>query len=288
MIIKNLVSVIIPTFNSKPELLTKTIQSVLDQTYSEIEVIVVDDYSKDPFSGVDKHLNESNITWLKSDQNNGVAKARNIGIEKSKGEYIAFLDSYDWWEPTKLQNQLDLLTKKDVSYGLVYSSTCIHYPDKTIRAHAKVEGEVHRDLMVTQPLTGSASSVLSRKSCIDEVGMFYDELDIPEDREFWLRLCLKYKVLRDESFNVHLLVLPGSRSADPKKKAITYLRFLEMYEDQVRKEKLWNKALSGYYYELAFKYKKIDKPVLFLVNLIRSFLLDRTFLLKDIKNKLYH
>ena len=99
------VSVIIPTYN-RVELLPRAIQSVLNQTYKSYELIVVDDGSDDDT----ENLMRSKFPWVKYYQieNNGVSRARNFGVEKAVGKYIAFLDSDDEWLPKKLERQMDL------------------------------------------------------------------------------------------------------------------------------------------------------------------------------------
>src|SRR4030042_4827818 len=102
------VSVIIPTYN-RGNLVLESIQSVFAQTFSDYEIIVIDDGSTDNTREV-LHPYLSKLTYI-YEKNSGQSFARNIGILASKGEYIAFLDSDDLWEPEKLETQVKLLDK---------------------------------------------------------------------------------------------------------------------------------------------------------------------------------
>jgi glycosyltransferase involved in cell wall biosynthesis len=113
------VSVIIPSYNRKP-LVSRAIDSVLQQTFRDFEIIVVDDASTD---GTGEDLTQNygkEIIYRYLPQNCGVAEARNEGIKAAKGSFIAFLDSDDLWYPKKLKSQMDLFNADD-SLGLVYS-----------------------------------------------------------------------------------------------------------------------------------------------------------------------
>ena len=115
------ISVIIPTHN-RVDLLGRAIRSVQNQTYKNIEIIIVSDGSTD---GTDEFVNklkytDNRIQFYEYKPSKGSNVARNLGIEKSKGEYIAFLDDDDEWLPTKLEKQLEVF-QKDYRIGLVYT-----------------------------------------------------------------------------------------------------------------------------------------------------------------------
>lgn len=116
-----IVSVIIPVYNSETYI-ADTIQSVLDQTYSNIEIVVIDDCSKDNSRKIVEGLCEvhPNIVYHCQKKNQGVAVARNTGLKIAKGRYVAFLDSDDIWKKEKLEKQLKLMRKKRA--GFVFSA----------------------------------------------------------------------------------------------------------------------------------------------------------------------
>ena len=117
-----LVSVIIPTYNGS-RFIRETIQSVLDQTYNNLEIMVVDDGSTDDTSLIVKSITDQRITYIQQ-KNAGVSPARNHGITVSKGDYIAFLDHDDVWLPCKLEKQLSLF-EQNPKVALIYSDAFI-------------------------------------------------------------------------------------------------------------------------------------------------------------------
>ena len=113
------VSIILPTYN-RGTIINKSILSVLEQSYINWELIVVDDGSVDDTEKIINNFEDSRIKYFKTKSNNGVSKARNIGIKMAKYNYIAFQDSDDQWKKDKLQKQVDYL-ESHPEYGMVYS-----------------------------------------------------------------------------------------------------------------------------------------------------------------------
>lgn len=111
---KNLVSIITPMYNAE-RFVEKTIKSVLNQTYSNWEMLIVDDCSTDNSANIVKSYaqRDSRIKYLKSDSNKGVSNARNIALANAKGQYIAFLDSDDMWHESKLEKQVSFMKKNN-------------------------------------------------------------------------------------------------------------------------------------------------------------------------------
>ena len=103
-----LVSVIMPAYNSR-NTLADSIQSVVDQTFSDWELLIIDDCSKESMEDIADSFQDSRIRYVRLLSNRGVAKARNAGIAEARGRYIAFLDSDDLWLPKKLERQLDFM-----------------------------------------------------------------------------------------------------------------------------------------------------------------------------------
>ncbi|MCR1808488.1 glycosyltransferase family 2 protein [Stenotrophomonas geniculata] len=112
---KQLVSVVIPLYNTE-KYIEETMQSILDQTYKNIEIVIVDDGSKDQSPSIVKNLAEKYLGQVKyvHQKNQGVSVARNTGIENASGEYIAFLDSDDLWHPTKIEKQVESMHKNEM------------------------------------------------------------------------------------------------------------------------------------------------------------------------------
>ena len=116
---RSLVSTIIPTHN-RSKMLNRSINSVLNQTYSAIECIVIDDGSTDNTVDVIETQKDDRLIYVSHKSNRGASAARNTGIRHSNGEYISFLDDDDEWLPTKLEKQVELLTNLPNKIGMVY------------------------------------------------------------------------------------------------------------------------------------------------------------------------
>ena len=186
------VSVIIPTFN-RFNLISRAIDSVLNQTIKPFEIIVVDDGSSDNTSTFIKR-NYKSVKLIK--QNNlGVSKARNVGIKNSSGDWIALLDSDDEWKKNKLEVQIKSLLEYD------YYSVC-HTNEIWIRngirvnqkkRHQKYGGDIFDKCLDICRI--SPSSIIFKKNIINEVGWFDEGLSICEDYDLWLRITANYKIL---------------------------------------------------------------------------------------------
>lgn len=111
-----LVSIIMPVYNSE-KFLDTAIQSVLDQTYSEWELIVINDASTDKSKEKLEKYTDQRIKVIENKENLGIAKSRNKGITLANGDYISFLDSDDWWLPEKLVQQLQLMKNKSIDFS---------------------------------------------------------------------------------------------------------------------------------------------------------------------------
>lgn len=116
---KDLVSVIIPMYNAE-KYIEDTIESVINQTYKNLEIIVVDDNSSDNSSLIIEKLKkiDTRIVYIKLNENKGVANARNTGINISNGRFIAFVDSDDMWKKDKVEKQLEFMKSKNMHLHL--------------------------------------------------------------------------------------------------------------------------------------------------------------------------
>ncbi len=177
----SLVSVIIPTFN-RAHVLPRAIESVLSQTYKNIELIVVDDGSSD-----DTKLLSVGARYFYQ-ENKGVSAARNLGIEKARGEYIAFLDSDDKWHPEKIQKQISFF-KKNTHLNLVHTN------EVWIRNGVKVNPpkKYKKDggdqfLRCLNLCVISPSTVMVKATIFDRFGAFREDYPVCEDFDLWLKI----------------------------------------------------------------------------------------------------
>lgn len=191
------ISVIIPTLN-RVKWLGQAIQSVLDQTCPVFEIIVVDDGSSDGTGLMIRDKFSDRINYLYQ-ENRGVSHARNIGIQNSSGNWIAFLDSDDQWLPEKLQTQIAAL-EKNPGYRFCHTNEIWIRNGKRVNPmskHDKSGGFIYRKCLPLCVI--SPSSALMRRDVFGELGVFDETLPACEDYDFWLRYCSRYPVLYVES-----------------------------------------------------------------------------------------
>lgn len=209
---EELVSVIIPTYN-RGYIIERAIASVQNQTYSEIEILIVDDGSTDNTQDLISKISDNRIRYIKNPKNCGVSHTRNLGIAASKGKYIAFQDSDDIWKPEKLQKQMERITKED--YGMVYCSferefqdgTVVYYPPKEIPIQEK-QGDIFQSLLRKNLI--STQTMLIKKEVLNQVGYFNEGMSNLEDYELALRIAKHFKIGIVEEPLVYLHTLPDS------------------------------------------------------------------------------
>ncbi len=217
----SLVSVIIPAYNAE-DFIGKTLESVIAQTYRNLEILVIDDGSGDRTASiVEEYIQKDSRIQLFHQTNAGVAAARNLGIEKSKGEFIAPIDADDIWYPQNIEKQVQCLVCASEEVGLVYSwSVDIDEEDKptgTIRA-SRIQGQVYTTLLLHY-FVGNASSVLIRRNCLEKLGLYNTTLKQKggqgvEDWEICLRIAERYEFRVVPEFLVGYRQLPNSMSKD--------------------------------------------------------------------------
>jgi glycosyltransferase involved in cell wall biosynthesis len=191
-----LVSVVIPAFNAG-QVLGRTLRSVSAQTYSRLEVLVVDDGSQDGTAGVvlDAAARDQRIRLIRQ-ENMGVAAARNKGIEACRGDLIAPLDADDIWVPEKLEKQVAVFRVSPPSVGLVYARSVPVFDGRwalTPSSPDSPEGTVYLPLVHSNFLA-NASTPLIRRECLTQVGLYdasYRDQDAQgcEDWDLYLRIA---------------------------------------------------------------------------------------------------
>lgn len=216
-----LVSVIIPAYNAEG-FIEKTLLSVLSQTYDNIEVVVVDDGSRDRTAEIVKSFAQQDRRIIFLQQSNaGVAAARNLAIEKSSGEYIAPIDADDIWYPQNLEKQVQCMLNSESSVGLVYSwSLDIDREDLLTGGfyNSTIEGEVYKPL-IYKYFIGNASSSLIRRVCLEKVGGYNCQLKAEnaqgcEDWDLYLRIAEYYQFKVVPEFLVGYRQITSSMSSN--------------------------------------------------------------------------
>ena len=186
------ISVIIPTYNRK-NTLPRAVESVLNQTYKPIEIIVVDDGSTD---GTKEWFSEMYpLVHYTYQVNSGVSSARNTGINSARGNWIALLDSDDEWLPDKLELQVKLLQNNAELRFCHTNEIWIRNGVRInqMKKHQKYGGNIFNKCLDICRI--SPSSSLFHTSVIKDVGLFDESLNVCEDYDLWLRITAKYPVL---------------------------------------------------------------------------------------------
>lgn len=194
-----LVSVIIPTYGGA-EFLPRAVDSVLSQTYQNIEIIIVDDnglgtcVQKKTVSVIEPYLKNPKIHYLVHDTNKNGSAARNTGVKNANGDFIALLDDDDYFYPENIENHMKAWAQLDDSYGLTYCDVEIHNPDGSIKFSRRTFCGQNLYLLLMHKLVIGSSTMVVRKKVWDELGGFDESFRRHQDFEFSARLMSKYKV----------------------------------------------------------------------------------------------
>lgn len=220
-----LVSVIIPAYNAE-RFIAKTLESVINQTYKNIEVLVVDDGSSDRTAEiVIQIVHVDSRVRLLYQPNSGVAAARNLAIQHAKGEFIAPIDADDIWHPSNIEKQLNCMLQLGLQVGVVYAWSLDidekNLPTGKYRA-SLIQGKVNKTL-ICHYFLGNGSCSLIRRSCLEKIGKYNADLKGCEDWDLYLRISEYYefrvipeflvgyrKTLNSLSFNFEIMLASHS------------------------------------------------------------------------------
>lgn len=257
------VSVIVPTYNSSATI-EATLQSVFNQTFRNLEIIAVDDGSVDDTRQILERLSASEPRLsVVCQRNQGVAIARNTGINSAEGAYLAFLDSDDLWHPTKLEKQVAALEQSSTDVGMVYCwSRLIDEEDAVIASVTplQMKGWVFNQHVYINPL-GNGSGLLVRKEVVKSVGGFEDILRAEkiggaEDLLFQLRIAANWKAWLVPEYLVGYRMTQSNFSADKERMYRSIVRSIDLASEDAspfpHKAARWSKAaflfdLVGYH-----------------------------------------
>lgn len=188
------VSAILPTYN-RADSFTRAVNSILAQTFTDFELILIDDASTDNTQEMASQLDDSRIKYIRHDINKGGSAARNSGLKMASGKYIAFLDDDDLWIEKKLEIQVKKFEEVKDNVGLIYSGAEVFEPDgKTVyRTHIPyIKGDVKNLLLLGSLLCG-IHTVLIKKECFEKVGFFDESLKSCQDWDMWKRIADYYE-----------------------------------------------------------------------------------------------
>ena len=248
-------SVVIPTYNHEA-FLEKAVKSVLNQTFSDYEIIIIDNYSDDNTENLIKNLNNKNIKFIKNRNHGILAKSRNIGIEQSKSEWIAFLDSDDIWWQDRLKVLFDFIKKHNNYDAICTNEQWVNKTNnkKRVSKYGPYKNNFYKILLKYGNCISTSASVVRKKYLFDNKIFFSEEKDFApyEDYDFWMRIAKnngKFKFL-SEVLGEHLF---HRESWGEKNKSILKKSTLSILKHHVfnvqnftnRKKNLWSHVECG-------------------------------------------
>lgn len=243
-----MISVIIPLYN-KVHTIARTLETVFQQTYTDYEIVIVDDGSTDGSADVVRSIDDSRIRLI-SQANAGVSAARNRGIEEAQGEFVAFLDADDEWKPDYLETMMQLVEKYpqcDVFATNYELQNCMGKVSSTIIRRLPFEGNdgilsnYFEVACQSSPLLFT-SAITVRRTAIQSIGGFPLGIKSGEDLLTWARLAIKYHIAYSKKVLAIFLFDEGVFNEDqrkrvPEEKDIVGLELKELYRQ--------NKSITG-------------------------------------------
>ncbi|MDQ6763316.1 MAG: glycosyltransferase family 2 protein, partial [Bacteroidota bacterium] len=190
-----LISVVITTYNYA-SYLPRAIDSVRQQTYSNIEIIVIDDGSTDDTKSV---INENPFVRYYYQENNGISSARNAGIRQAKGKYLLFLDADDWLEPDAIENNFEVIRDKPQIAFVSGNYYLLHVESGRIENVAVSVNKSHYARLLESNYIGMLGAVLFQKWVLEEV-QFDERLQACEDYDLYLTIARKYPLIHHRKF----------------------------------------------------------------------------------------
>ena len=276
-----LVSIIIPAFNYE-RYVGRAIESALAQDHTPIEIVVVDDGSTDATAAAARAYESRGVRVI-SQPNQGLAAARNTGIQNSSGELLFFLDADDFLDGDAISRLYSVLTSLNETYGMV---ACL---PRVIEVREGVEHEValpeepaelQQEILWRQLVFGTRfpCTVLIRRTVFDRCGLFdpaYHRLGC-EDRDMWLRVAAHFRILLLRQRLVSLLFHGGNMSGDPVRQLAGMRRCLDKAKAQALPPPdrlFWRRAESSFQFSACVLWESVGQRGLALRHLLRSLLI---------------
>lgn len=249
---KPLVSVIIPTYK-RSDSLCRTIDSVLAQTYPNIEIIVVDDngigneYQLQTEARLKDYITSGKITYLKHEVNRNGSAARNTGFRASKGEYINFLDDDDVFMPEKIERQVARLEGTSEEWGACYCNSRLLFHTrftgriKKFDTDYKSEGILAKEYL-TSAMHFNTSSILFKRQAVIALNGFDEEFRRHQDFELMLRFFTKFKIVIAPNEPLLLFDMLNERINSPNLDTLIEIKqiFLKKFETELKCLNIWN------------------------------------------------
>ena len=225
--IDGLVSVIMPTYK-RSEKLIRAIESVLTQTYTNIELLLVndnepgDEYTEKLKQRVKEYENDPRFHLIIQEKHINGAVARNVGIRRARGQYIAFLDDDDWWEKDKLKQQVEVLSSLDEDWGGVSCKFTLYDQNGNVigKTSKYKDGYIFKDILylLSDVATGT---LLLRHKALDCAGYFDEKLLRHQDLQLLVSFTSKYKLKEVDQF-LHCVDVSDTQNRPDPEKLIRY------------------------------------------------------------------
>jgi len=284
------VSVIIPAYNRK-HLIESAIESVLRQTYKNCELILVDDASID---GTNRWVAERypTVKLIRLNENVGAAEARNVGIESSQGELIAFLDSDDYWEETYLEKMVQLLSNHPQA-SFAFSNHRESRPDGTIKEFTYQSSTAYVDLihrLLIDTFIHTMSTVVVRENALQRSGLLNSRLCVSEDRELYIRLLKEGELAHTDETLVTRVMHSQNISSDYRRWAKHVFLILDIFFKDPKNKNYCSlepgirsmraRMFARYFWQIE------KDPVMSALMIVRAFKATPLFMLRKVQEKL--
>jgi len=257
-------SVVIPTFNRK-HLLSRSVKSVLNQTFQNFELIIVDDGSTDNTEELVKEFNDNRIKYIRHSENKGVSTARNTGIKNANGTLIAFLDSDDEYLPAFLEETRNYLFHTSEEYGFSWTGTIkikraddMDITEEIIKKAIWKPGyvdrvEAYNRCLEWDPRWGTGHGFTAKAFVFSKIGLFDESLKAREDIDILLRLMkeFKYKVIPKYLINIYIQEKQDRVDGNDIEKATAYKIIMQKHFNTIKNNKksyvFFNSLIARYY-----------------------------------------
>jgi glycosyltransferase involved in cell wall biosynthesis len=248
------VSVVVPTYN-RAHLLARAIQSVLTQTFADLELIIVDDCSIDNTREILRSWSDKRVRTIRHDENRGAPAARNTGIINAQGRFIAFLDSDNEWLPRKLEKQVELFRRSPETVGVVYARNTVvnEVKNETGRWDFSLRGNLYFNFL-KGPFLDFITPLIKRE-CFDRIGLMDENVSAYQEWDTFLRISRYYEFdFVPEILAVYHIHRGETISKNLVKSAAGYSYIVEKQRNEVIRN-VGRKALSAHYATLFYYYK---------------------------------
>jgi glycosyltransferase involved in cell wall biosynthesis len=252
-----MISVIIPAYN-RAQVIAEALQSVLDQTCTDYEIIVVDDGSTDETAEVIRGFTDR-VRYVYQ-ENRGSAAARNRGLQEARGDYIAFLDSDDLFTPEKLQKQVEYL-QHNPHIGMVYSaySNIDDNHNELDIVPAQHAGHIYRQLIFQCKI--ATPTVMIRRQVVETVGEFDINLPMAQDVDYWIRIARHYEIGAINAPLTCVRLHPDNKPRDPEKILNYFLYIAERNLGDDTGQIFHHRVYANIYYKSGERFMSQDPPV---------------------------